>query len=70
MSKMFVSYWATFKHGDLSNSFHGNDEIHGCLIESLDDVRVIEKYIMAKLNKDIEEVAKVSSVTLTNWKSF
>jgi hypothetical protein len=67
---MFVSFWATFQEGDLSNSFMGNMEIPMDSFTGIGDVEFAEGFIRDRLNDGIEEVAKVSSVTITNWKRF
>lgn len=68
---MFISFWATFNSPRLSDSFIGNMEVKGDTPESMDDIESLERHIKEEINFGIEEeVAKVTSVSIINWRAF
>lgn len=70
--KYFISFWATFDSPQLNDSFFGNMEVKTIdPIESMENVESLERHIKEELNFGVdEEVAKVSAVTIVNWKAF
>ena len=77
MKSIFVTYWATFYEGDLTDSFMGNAEVTAFAlgvkeidIMGIEGVRYLERHIASTLNDGIEEVSHVGSVTVLNWRVF
>lgn len=77
LKKVFISFWATFVAGDLSNSFMGNIEVtagelglDAISISGMDDLKFLEGYIKHKINTDVEEEVKVLTISIVNWKPF
>jgi hypothetical protein len=69
--KYFVAFWATFDSPQLSDSFFGNMEVKCDSPESMADIESLERHIKEELNFGVEEeVAKVSAVTVINWKAL
>lgn len=75
---IFVSFWATMKDGDLSNSFIGNMEIspkdlgirnaeYTMEIGGIEDIECLEKHIFDTL---IERGVEVTAVSIINWRRF